>query len=75
MRNKIIKLLKDIRSDVDFEKENALVTNGVLDSFDIISIVAAFGEEFQLDIPVEEINEENFDSVDAMERMIIKLMV
>ncbi|MFD1178850.1 phosphopantetheine-binding protein [Paenibacillus puldeungensis] len=73
MRNKIIELLKDIRSDVNFEKEKALVSHGILDSFDIISIVAKLGEEFELDIPVEEINEDNFDSVEVLERMITKL--
>lgn len=73
VRNKIIELLKEVRSDVNFEKEKALVSHGILDSFDIISIVAKMAEEFELDIPVEEINEDNFDSVEALERMISKL--
>ena len=39
MREQIMKILKGIRSDVDFENETALIDNGVLDSFDIISVV------------------------------------
>ena len=35
--NEIMKILMDLRPDVDFEKEKALVDDEILDSFDIIS--------------------------------------
>jgi acyl carrier protein len=50
-----------------------LVEQGVLDSFDIISLVVDLNEIFDVDIPVEEIAPENFDSVDAILSLIESL--
>lgn len=48
-------------------------SHGKRDSFDMISIIEAVMEELEVDIPVEGINEENFDSLRKMERFISKL--
>lgn len=68
----MIELLKEIRSDVDFEQEKMLLTDGILDSFDIVLLLAKLSETFEIDIPVEEINEKNFNDVEALEKMIMK---
>ena len=35
---------------VDFEKETKLISDGILASFDIVSIVAELGDEFDITI-------------------------
>lgn len=69
----LISLLKEVRDDVDFAECKTLIDDGVLDSFDIIQIVNAIGEEFDVEIPATEIIPENFNSVDALLKMIERL--
>ena len=70
MREKVLGILRSVRDDVDFEKETLLVDDGILDSFDIISIVSELNEEFVIDITADELEPENFNSLDAMIRLI-----
>ena len=48
--NEVMEILMDLRPDVDFEKEKALVDDEILDSFDIISLVQELDEEFDITI-------------------------
>lgn len=66
MRERILEILSDTRSDVDFEKETLLIDDGILDSFDIIQIVSDLNEEFDIDITADELEPENFNSLDAI---------
>ena len=73
MKEKLLALLDEIRPDVEFEKEEKLIDDGILDSFDIISIVQEMNEAFDIEINVEELMPENFNTVDAMIELIKKL--
>ena len=73
MKEKLLALLKDIRPDVEFEKENLLIDGGVLDSFDIISIVQEMNEVFEIEISVEDLEPANFNTIEAMIELIKKL--
>ncbi len=66
MRERILEILNETRSDVDFEKETLLIDDGILDSFDIIQIVSDLNEEFDIDITADELEPENFNSLDAI---------
>ena len=55
MRETIIEILKDIRSDIDFENATALIDDGQLESLDIVAIVGEFNEEFDVEISVEDL--------------------
>ena len=66
MRERIHEILSDTRSDVDFENETLLIDDGILDSFDIIQIVSDLNEEFDIDITADELEPENFNSLDAI---------
>ena len=70
MKEKVVEILSDIRPDVDFETETQLITNGVLESFDILSIVAELSDEFDVTIRPKDLVPENFKSVDAMVEML-----
>lgn len=70
MREKLLELLAEIKPGFDFEGQNDLATSGALDSFDIISLVSDIDEQFDVKIPVEEIEPENFDSIEAMLKLI-----
>lgn len=70
MREKVLEILKEIRSDIDFENEKALIDDNLLESLDIVATVGEFNDEFDIEISVEDLLPENFNSVDAMVELI-----
>lgn len=52
---KLIFSLQKIKPDIDFETCTTLIDDALLDSFDIISIVGALNEAYDMEIPVAEI--------------------
>lgn len=62
---KIIDILKGIRPDIDTESVS-LVDDGVLDSFDIVTLVSELIDEYDIELSVEDILPENFNSVKAI---------
>ena len=73
MREKVIEVLEAECPDVDFFASDELVSDGLLDSLTLTTIIAAFTMEFGITIPYEEIIEANFNSVDAMAAMVERL--
>lgn len=69
----ILEILNEVRPDVDFESEKLLIDDGILDSFDIITIVSEFNEAFDIDIDVEDLEPENFNTIEAMKELIDRL--
>lgn len=70
---KIMEILQGVRADVDFANEKKLIDDGVLDSFDIITIISEFNDEFDIEIDVEELEPHNFNTVEAMKKLIDRL--
>ena len=69
----LLSVLSEIRPDVDFETETKLIDNSILDSFDIISIVGELNNTFDVEINVEYLLPENFNSAKAMYELICRL--
>ena len=70
---KLIEILASLHPDVDFEANDALVDDGILDSLDIVTLVTEINAEFDVTIPAEEIVPENFNSAEALYALIEKL--
>lgn len=66
----IIKILNEFRPDIDFISNQRLIEDGILDSLDIVNIVAELDAEFDIEIPVEEITPENFNSAAAIKKLV-----
>lgn len=71
---KLMKILREVKPGVEYEGKTDLIDSGALDSFDVITLVAELNEAYEIDIPVEEIVEENFNSVEAIYSLIRKLL-
>ena len=69
----LLNLLSEIRPDVDFSKEKSLIDGEVLDSFDIIAIVSEVNVRFDVEINVNDLLPENFNSAEAMWTLIQRL--
>lgn len=71
MKETVLEILKGVRSDVDFAgTDKKLIDDNVLESLDIVAIVGEFNDEFDIEISVEDLTPENFNSVDAMVELI-----
>ena len=64
--DKIIEILEEIKSGVDYANEKELVTGKILDSIEITSLISALEEEFDIEIGMEYMENSNFDSVEAI---------
>jgi len=69
---KLLKTLKDLHPDVDFSREENLIGDGILDSFDIVTIVAEIDIDYGVAIPPEELTEENFASAGALYALVCR---
>ena len=72
MKEKILAFLTEIRPEFDFAASGNFIEEGMLDSFDIVSLVASLDEEFGISIDGIEIVPENFSSVDSIYKLLIK---
>jgi len=70
MREKVLKILKDIKPLADFSTAEHFFASGVLDSFDVIMLISELCDAFDLRFSPSELTPENFDSVDSIVLMI-----
>lgn len=71
--DKLMRILSQLHCDVDFETEDALIDGGVLDSFDIVTLVAEIDDAYGVQIPAEALIPENFNSARAIFTLIRQL--
>lgn len=69
----LMKILKELHPDVDFETEEHLVEDMILDSFDIVSLISEINEEFDVTITAKDMVPENFNSAEALYALIQRL--
>lgn len=73
MRNKIIEILEEINSGVDYELCTSLVSDRYINSLSMVALIPELEDAFDVEIPAVEIVVQNFDSVDAMASLITRL--
>lgn len=69
----VIEMLEDIQEDIDYATCTTLIDDHMLDSFDILAIVSAADDEFDVTIPAKDIVPENFNSAQALCALIQRL--
>jgi acyl carrier protein len=70
----ILEMLQDLHGDVDYENENMLVDDQVLDSFDLVTLASELPDAFDVSITPEDFIPENFNSLDTLTEMTVRLM-
>ena len=69
----IIKILEQIKPGVDFKTEENLIEEEILDSFDIVTLVAKLNDEFDIEISPADLIPENFNSAGKIYELVTKL--
>ncbi|KFF24556.1 acyl carrier protein [Chryseobacterium vrystaatense] len=72
MKNKIIEILNGVRPEFDFSQETDFISRGLLDSFDMVSLVTSLDEQFSISIDGTDILPENFETLDSIENVLKK---
>jgi len=68
--DKIVKILEEIKGGVDYMNETALISDGIIGSFDMITLIFKLNEEFGIEIGVEDVVPENFETVESIFKLV-----
>lgn len=72
MKDRVIRILTEIRPEFDFTEPVNFIENGMLDSFDVFNLVNSLDEEFGISIDGMDILAENFSSVERIIALLHK---
>ncbi len=72
MKEKIIEILTELRPEFDFTEEVDFIEEGMLDSFDIVSLVDELESHFGIKIQGIDVIPENFSTLDKIETLLKK---
>lgn len=67
---KLLTVLSEVRADIDYRETDDLIDGGYFESIDIISCIATIEDAFDISIEPYDITPENFNSAEAMWKMI-----
>ena len=66
----LIEILMDIDPDIEYETHKTLMDDGILTSFELVSLVSQIADTFGVRIPPEQIIPENFNSAARIYKLI-----
>lgn len=69
----LLEILNKVKAGINYENEMHLVSDGLLDSLDVMTIVTEICDEFDVDILPTDIVPENFESATEMWDLITRL--
>lgn len=70
--DKIINILSSIRPEFDFMQSQDFISDGLLDSFDVVTLVTELDEKFSISIDGTDIVPENFVNLNSIKSLLIK---
>jgi len=71
--SELLDILQEMHDDIDFATHKTLIDDNVIDSFDIITLIAEIDDRMGVRIPPEELVPENFNSYTAISALIERL--
>ena len=74
IREVLLEVLSELHPDVNFETEDELVERKIIDSFDIVTIIARIDDEYDVAIPADKIVPEHFNSMEALAKLVSELL-
>ncbi len=69
----IIEILNEVKPGEDYEHEEELVSNGILTSFDIVTLISLLNTKFDISITVTDLVPENFESAKTIKELVDRL--
>ena len=72
-REQVLAILKEVKPTKNLESVTDIIEGGYIDSFELMSLVVRLNETFGIEVSINELIPENFNSVDAIEMMVNRL--
>ena len=72
-RTTVLSILAKVKPSKNLEGVTDIIEGGYLDSFELITLISGLTETFGIVIDIDDINPDNFNSVDAMAAMVDRL--
>ena len=69
----IIEVLNEVKPGEDYENATGIITDGLLTSFDLVTLVSLLNIKFDINIGVADLVPENFETVEAIEKLVNNL--
>ena len=72
-RENVLAILNEIKPTVNLEHTTDIIDGGYMDSMELMALISELMDTFGVEIEIDWIIPENFNSIDAMAEMIVKL--
>lgn len=72
MKEKILTILSNLHPEFDYKQSENFIEDGLIDSFDVVSVIAAIDEQFNIEIDGTDVLPEYFSSVESIEKLVNK---
>ena len=72
-KEKVVSILRNIKQTKDLTKVTDIVEGGYIDSYELMLLISTLSDEFKIEIDVDDIIPENFNSVDCIAKMVDRL--
>lgn len=70
IEEKILKIIAENRPDLDVTADAHFIEDGLLDSFDVLTLSSAFDKAFGISVAGTDIRPENFDTIAGMAELV-----
>jgi len=70
--SKVLSILQQVRPEFDFSASNDYFEDGLLDSFDLVTLVSELDSAYGISIEGTDILPENFSNLAAIEGLLVR---
>ncbi len=74
IKEQVLSILGEVKPTKNLEDVKEIVEGGYIDSFELMTLIMSLSEKFGIEISIEEITPENFNSIEAMTAMVERLI-
>lgn len=72
--DEILKILHDVKKDVDFEKEDKLIDRGIISVFDAVEAAFEIEKKYNIEFDLDDCTNENFNSLKNIKALVDKTL-
>lgn len=72
-KEQILAILKEVKPTKNLENVTDIIEGGYIDSFELMSLISNLNEAFHIEISLDDLVPDNFNSVDAIAQMVSRL--
>ncbi len=74
VKEQVLSIMNELMPTKDLTNVNDIIEGGYIDSFELVSLIAALSEHFNVEIDIEELTPQNFNSVDDIVSLLNRLI-